>query len=265
MLADFLTCLNCNFMKFVSWNVNGIRAALRKGFLDQLDLLRADILCLQETKAEQAQLSAVSWQDDYHQFWNSARKKGYSGTAVFTKIEPINVSMGLGIDEHDQEGRVINLEYEDFFLVNVYVPNSQNELRRLDYRTQKWDFAFRRHVDHLQKIKPVIFGGDLNVAHREIDLARPKDNTRHAGFTAEERKSFDKLLATGFVDSFREFEKKGGHYTWWSYRAKARARNIGWRLDYFCISKGLKNRLKQAAILPEINASDHCPVSIVLD
>ncbi len=251
-------------MKLVSWNVNGIRAVLKKGFLDLLNDFDADIVCLQETKAMQEQVAEVEWPPEYHQVWNAAEKKGYSGTAVFTRQKPIASSLGIGAKKHDQEGRVINVEYDDFYLVNVYTPNSQNELRRLDYRTQEWDVAFRRHVKRLQKVKPVIFCGDLNVAHQEIDLARPKDNTKNAGFTPEERATFGQLLKSGFVDTFREFQSEGGHYTWWSYRAGARARNIGWRIDYFCASESLRPRLKDASILPDVQGSDHCPIVLEL-
>ena len=252
-------------MKLISWNVNGVRAVLKKGFLDILDGFEADVVCLQETKAMQEQVAEVEWPEEYHQVWNSAEKKGYSGTAVFTKKKPLSSSLGIGVSEHDREGRVINVEYDDFYLVNVYTPNSQNELRRLDYRTKEWDVAFLKHVKRLQKDKPVVFCGDLNVAHQEIDLARPKANTRNAGFTSEERASFDKILKAGFVDTFREFESGGGHYSWWSYRAGARGKNIGWRIDYFCASEALRPRLTGASILPEIMGSDHCPVVLDLD
>ncbi len=251
-------------MKLISWNVNGIRAVLKKGFLDDLAGFKADIVCLQETKAMQEQVAEVPWPKDYHQYWNAAEKKGYSGTVIFTREKPIDVTLGIGIKKHDREGRVINAEYPDFYVVNVYTPNSQNELARLDYRTLEWDVAFRRHVRRLAKTKPVIFCGDLNVAHQEIDLARPKDNTRNAGFTPQERESFSKLLKAGFVDSFREFEPGGGHYSWWSYRAGARAKNIGWRIDYFCVSKVWQSRLTNAFILPEVQGSDHCPVGLEL-
>ena len=251
-------------MRLGSWNVNGIRAVLKKGFLDQMDQCKADVICLQETKAMREQVAEVAWSSDYHQYWNAAEKKGYSGTAVFTKVKPENVLLGLGVKKHDREGRVITLEYQDFYLVNVYTPNSQNELRRLEYRTQEWDVAFRRFVKRLAKTKPLVFCGDLNVAHEEIDLARPKENTRNPGFTPEERESFGKLLKGGFVDSFREFETGGGHYSWWSYRAGAREKNVGWRIDYFCVSQALKNRMKHASILPDVMGSDHCPVVLEL-
>lgn len=251
-------------MKLISWNVNGVRAVLKKGFLDLMEGFDADIICLQETKAMEEQVAEVEWPSDYHQFWNSAEKKGYSGTAVFTKEKPIITSLGIGVSEHDREGRVINVEYPDFYLVNVYTPNSQNELRRLNYRTNEWDVAFRRHVKRLQKDKPVIFCGDLNVAHQEIDLARPKGNAKNPGFTPEERESFGKLLKSGFIDTFREFETGGGHYSWWSYRAGSREKNVGWRIDYFCVSEALRERLTRAAIMPEIMGSDHCPVVLEL-
>lgn len=251
-------------LKLVSWNVNGIRAALKKGFLELLNEWDVDILCLQETKAMQEQVSEVSWPDEYHQYWNAAEKKGYSGTAIFSRIQPEDVALGLGVKKHDKEGRVITADYGSFYLVNVYTPNSQNELRRLDYRTKEWDVAFRRYVKRLQQTKPVVFCGDLNVAHQEIDLARPKENTRNAGFTDEERDSFGKILKGGFVDTFREFENGGGHYSWWSYRAGAREKNIGWRIDYFCASEGLRSRLKAASIWPDVMGSDHCPVVLEL-
>ncbi len=251
-------------MKLVSWNVNGIRAVLKKGFLEQLARFGADVVCLQETKARREQTADVAWPAAYHQFWLAAERNGYSGTAVFTREQPLNVSFGMGMRKHDREGRVINLEYADFHLVNVYTPNSQDELARLDYRVREWDAVFRRHVKALERTKPVIFCGDLNVAHREIDLARPQANTRNAGFTQEERDSFTKYLEAGFVDTFREFEKGGGHYSWWSYRARARARNIGWRIDYFCVSEALRSRLVGASILPDVMGSDHCPVALEL-
>ena len=251
-------------MKLVSWNVNGIRAILKKGFLNLLDEFSTDVVCLQETKAHPDQVQNVSWPNDWHRFWNAAEKKGYSGTAVFTREKPLDVTCGMGVPKHDTEGRILNLEFPDFHLINVYTPNSQDELRRLDYRTREWDVAFRRHVKAKEKTKPVIFAGDLNVAHREIDLARPRENVRNAGFTPEERESFTQLLEAGFVDTFREFESQGGHYTWWSYRALARQKNLGWRIDYFCVSESLRSRLAQAGILSEILGSDHCPVTLEL-
>ncbi len=249
-------------MKLVSWNVNGIRAALGKGLGDFVTGANPDILCLQETKASPDQVSAPFF-EDFHHYWNSAEKKGYSGTVVFTREEPRAVSFGIGKPKHDKEGRVLTLEYDDFYLVNVYTPNSQNELRRLDYRME-WDKDFLAYVKKLEKTKPVIFCGDLNVAHQEIDIARPKQNRRNAGFTDEERAGFDNIVAAGFIDSFRHFHpEEPDHYSWWSYRAGARAKNIGWRIDYFCVSGSLSKNLKSASILSDVMGSDHCPV--VLD
>lgn len=247
-------------MKLISWNVNGIRACVKNGFLDSIKKEAADIICIQETKAHPDQVDPML--GDYVHFWNTAEKKGYSGTAIFSKMEPIEANYGIGIEEHDHEGRVITLEFRDYFLVNVYTPNSQRELARLDYRTQ-WDRDFLKFLKRLEKKKPVIFCGDLNVAHTEIDLANPKTNRRNAGFTDEEREGFDHVAEAGFIDSFREFEKGGGHYTWWSYMSNARAKNIGWRIDYFCLSPILRPRLKSAFIRPDIMGSDHCPVGIV--
>lgn len=252
-------------MKLVSWNVNGVRSVLGKGLLDFLVSSKPDILCLQETKAEQSQVDDLLWPREYHQFWNSAEKKGYSGTAIFTKEKPVNVTYGMGQKELDTEGRIVNAEFKDFTLVCVYTPNSQRELVRLDYRTKVWDPAFRAHLKKLEKSKPVIFCGDLNVAHKEIDLKNPKSNVRNAGFTIEERTSFDETLALGYVDTFREFEPGPNHYSWWSYRMDARARNIGWRIDYFGLSNKLRKRLKKAWIKPHVMGSDHCPVAIELD
>lgn len=250
-------------MKFISWNVNGIRACQKHNFEDFAAETDWDVLCLQETKArpEQVELKLAP----HHAFWNSAEKKGYSGTAIFSKVEPLAATYGIGMKKHDQEGRVITLEYKDYYLVNVYTPNSQRGLHRLDYRTIEWDMAFRRYVKRLQKTKPVIFCGDLNVAHNEIDLANPRSNRRNAGFTDEERQSFSQLLKGGFIDTFREFTPDGGHYSWWSYMGGARARNVGWRIDYFCISQPLRPRLASASILPEVTGSDHCPVVMELD
>ena len=250
-------------MKLISWNVNGIRAAINKGFLEFYNNADADILCVQETKARPEQVDFDV--NGYHQYWNSAEKKGYSGTAVFTKIKPLDVQLGMGIPEHDKEGRVITLEFSDFFLVNVYTPNSQRGLARLAYREKKWDVDFLKYTKALEKKKPVIFCGDLNVAHKEIDLANPKSNRKNAGFTDEERAGFDNIVAAGFIDTFREFNQEPGQYSWWSYRMNARARNIGWRIDYFCISKGLRPELKDAFIAPDIMGSDHCPVGIILE
>lgn len=243
----------------ISWNVNGIRAVLQKGFLDFVRDADPDILCLQETKAHPTQVDMELAQYPYH-YWNSAEKKGYSGTAIFSKIEPLQVSYGLGIAEHDREGRVITLEFERVFVVTVYTPNSQDGLRRLEYRTQEWDVAFLKYVKNLEKKKPVIFCGDLNVAHKEIDLANPKTNVKNPGFTPEERASFDNIVAAGFIDTFRFFNEEPHHYTWWSYRTRARERNVGWRIDYFCVSQSLIAHLKRAEILSDVMGSDHCPV-----
>ena len=249
-------------MKLISWNVNGIRACIKKGFMDFFTETDADIFCIQETKAHREQVELET--PGYHQYWNSAVKKGYSSTLVLTKSEPLSVTHDLGIEKHDQEGRVITAEYPDFYLVNVYTPNSKRGLLRLDYRTQEWDVDFLAHLKTLEETKPVIFCGDLNVAHKEIDLANPKTNQRNAGFTIEERQRFDKYIDAGFIDTFREFTAEGGHYSWWSYMAGARERNVGWRIDYFCISSTLRPRLQSARILPEILGSDHCPVEMVL-
>ncbi len=249
-------------MKLISWNVNGIRACIKKGFLDFFNETDADIFCIQETKAHREQVELET--PGYHQYWNSAVKKGYSSTLVLTKSEPLSVTHDLGIEKHGQEGRVITAEYPDFYLVNVYTPNSKRGLLRLDYRTQEWDVDFLAHLKKLEETKPVIFCGDLNVAHKEIDLANPKSNLRNAGFTIEERQRFDKYIDAGFIDTFREFTTEGGHYSWWSYMAGARARNVGWRIDYFCISPTLRPRLQSARILPDILGSDHCPVEMIL-
>ena len=249
-------------MKLISWNVNGLRAVLKKNFLEFLAAERPDILCLQETKCTPDQVEQL-WPASYTTFWNSAEKKGYSGTAIFTKERPLKVTPHIGVTEHDNEGRVLTAEYADFFLVNVYVPNSKRELTRLAYR-QQWDKDFLAHLKKLEKKKPVIWCGDLNVAHTEIDLSNPKANVKNHGFTPEERAGFDAVVKAGFVDTFREFEKSGGHYTWWSPMSNARARNIGWRLDYFLISQSLRPQLKRATILPQVMGSDHCPVMIEL-
>jgi exodeoxyribonuclease-3 len=254
--------LSSPHMKLISWNVNGIRAALKKGFLDFVNAEKADIVCVQETKAS-PEVVEVEWPAGYGAHWNWAEKKGYSGTLILSLTEPLAVTRGIGMAEHDREGRVLTAEFTDFFLVNVYVPNSQRELTRLDYR-QQWDRDFLKHLQALERTKPVIFCGDLNVAHTEIDLARPKDNVRNHGFTIEERTGFGALVEAGFVDTFREFEKGGGHYTWWSQMNNARARNIGWRIDYFLTSSALRARLKSARIYPHITGSDHCPVGLEL-
>lgn len=248
----------------ISWNVNGIRANIKKGFLDFIHEQNPDIICLQETKATPDQVN-LELSHDYHRFWNSSLiKKGYSGTAIFTKLQPLSTALGIGIEEHDQEGRVVTVEFKEFFLVNVYTPNSQPELTRLAYRTQKWDVAFLAYLKALEKQKPVVFCGDLNVAHKPIDLARPDANSFSAGFTREERDSFDRLVEAGFIDTFREFNQQAGQYTWWSYRAAARERNVGWRIDYFCVSQSLKSYLLDARIYPAILGSDHCPVSLTV-
>ncbi len=250
-------------MKLISWNVNGLRSILGKGLPDYIAREQPDILCLQETKARPDQVSHRF--EGYEIFWNSAERPGYSGTAILSRKKPVAVTNGIGRPEHDSEGRVITADFGDFFLVNVYTPNSQRELTRLDYRTREWTPAFLDHLLALQKTKPVVFCGDMNVAHKEIDLARPRENTRNAGFTAEERGAFDRILDGGFLDTFRRFESGGGHYTWWSYQNGARERNIGWRIDYFCVSEGLRGALKNAFIQPHVHGSDHCPVGLELD
>jgi len=249
-------------MKLISWNVNGLRAVLRKNFLEYLAEERPDILCLQETKAGPDDVEQL-WPADYTTYWNTAQKKGYSGTVIFTKQRPIRTACGIGMAEHDTEGRVLTAEFPEYHLVNVYVPNSKRELTRLPYR-QQWDRDFLRYLKKLEKKKPVIFCGDLNVAHTEIDLANPKANVKNHGFTPEERAGFDAFVKAGFIDTFREFKKDGGHYTWWAPFANARARNIGWRIDYFLASSALRPRLKKAFIRSEVLGSDHCPVGIEL-
>ncbi|MDA1044672.1 MAG: exodeoxyribonuclease III, partial [Verrucomicrobia bacterium] len=237
---------------------------LKKNFLDVLAEHRPDILCVQETKAEPSQVGDV-FPAEYKAYWDSAEKKGYSGTLILTRHEPLKVMTGIGVPEHDREGRVVALEFEDYHLVTVYTPNAQDELQRLDYRTRKWDVAFLNRMIQLDALKPVIFCGDLNVSHKEIDLARPKANRQNAGFTDEERAGFDNILAAGFYDSFRAYNEQPRQYTWWSYRAGAREKNIGWRLDYFCVSEKLRARVSNAFILPEIYGSDHCPVGLIFD
>ncbi len=251
-------------MKLVSWNVNGIRAVLKKGLLEFMESSRADVICLQETKAHPGDVQHVDWPSGYEAYWNSAVKKGYSGTVIFTKWKPLSVSNGIGLPEHDGEGRVITAEFADFYLVNVYQPNSQRGLTRLEYRVKAWDPAFLAYIRKLDRKKPVVFCGDLNVAHTEIDLANPKTNRRNAGFTDEERMGFSALLDGGFVDTFRVFEKGPGHYTWWSQMANCRARNIGWRVDYFVASERFSSSLKNAFIRPDVMGSDHCPVGLEL-
>ena len=249
-------------MKLISWNVNGIRACVQKGFLDFFKEVDADIFCIQESKMQAGQLDLEL--EGYHQYWNYAEKKGYSGTAIFTKKEPLSVQYGIGIEEHDHEGRVITLEFDDFYMVTVYTPNSQDELKRLEYR-MRWETDFLAYLKKLEETKPVIFCGDLNVAHKEIDLKNPKTNRRNPGFTDEERGKFTEVLESGFVDTFRYFYPDMENiYSWWSYRFSARAKNTGWRIDYFCVSESLKDRLEDAKILTEILGSDHCPVELDL-
>ena len=250
-------------MKLISWNVNGLRAVVNKGFYESFDKLNADIFCIQETKMQEGQLD-INF-DGYKMFLNSAVRKGYSGTAIFTKIVPSSVSYGIGIEEHDQEGRVITLEFKDFYLVDCYTPNAQRELTRLDYR-MKWENDFREYLKKLDKIKPVILCGDLNVAHNEIDLKNPKPNRGNAGFTDEERSQMTNLLNSGFVDSFRYlYPDKQDAYSWWSYMGKAREKNIGWRIDYFIVSEKIKDKIVDAKIHPEIMGSDHCPVELDME
>ena len=250
-------------MKLISWNVNGLRAAVQKGFLDYFNQEDADIFCLQETKLQAGQIDLEL--NGYHQYWNYAEKKGYSGTAIFTKKKPISVTYGLGIEEHDKEGRVITLEFDKFFMITVYTPNSQEALARLDYR-MKWEDDFRAYLLKLNEIKPVIVCGYLNVAHQEIDLKNPKTNRKNAGFSDEEREKMTKLLESGFVDSFRYFyPDKTDIYSWWSYRFSARAKNAGWRIDYFLVSDRIKENMKGAEIHTEILGSDHCPVLLNID
>lgn len=249
-------------MKLISWNVNGLRACMNKGFQDFLYASGADIFCVQETKMQKDQAEFDF--PGYEEYWNSAEKKGYSGTAIFTKIKPLNVSYDMGIAEHDQEGRVITAEFVDFYLVNVYTPNSQRELARLDYRMQ-WEDAFRAYVKQLDEKKPVIICGDLNVAHKEIDLKNFKTNHKNAGFTDEERAKMTELLEAGFIDSFRHlYPDKDGIYTWWSYMFKAREKNAGWRIDYFVVSNRLADRISDSLIYTDIMGSDHCPVGLIL-
>ena len=247
-------------MKLVSWNVNGLRACVTKGFVDIFNTLDADLFCVQETKLQQGQIDLDL--ERYHQYWNYAEKKGYSGTAVFTKEEPLDVIYGMGIEEHDKEGRCITLEFENFFLVTCYTPNSQNELKRLDYR-MKWEDDFRSYINSLDKKKPVVLCGDLNVAHKEIDLKNPKTNRKNAGFTDEEREKMTVLLDSGFIDSFRYlYPDKEGIYSWWSYRFNARKNNAGWRIDYFITSNSIKDKIEDAKIHTDILGSDHCPVEL---
>lgn len=249
-------------MKLISWNVNGLRACVGKGFMDAFQALDADVFCLQETKLQEGQIALDL--PGYEQYWNYAEKKGYSGTAVFTRVKPLNVFYGLGVPEHDHEGRVITLEFPDFFMTTVYTPNSQEELARLAYR-MTWEDAFLAKMKELEKTKPVIFCGDLNVAHQEIDLKNPKTNRKNAGFTDEERGKMTALLNAGFIDTYRYFYPDAEQqYSWWSYRFRAREKNAGWRIDYFIVSEALRDRLESASIHQEIFGSDHCPVELVI-
>ncbi len=249
-------------MKLISWNVNGLRAVMNKNFMEVFRTLDADCFCLQETKLQEGQIDFDP--EGYYSYWNYADKKGYSGTAIFTKVKPISVTRGMGIDEHDHEGRVLTLEFKDFYLTDVYVPNSQDELKRLDYR-MRWEDAFRNYQKELEKTKPVVFCGDLNVAHQEIDIKNPKTNHRNAGFTDEERGKMTELLESGFVDTFRYLYPETVTYSWWSYRFKARERNTGWRIDYFICSESLKDKIRDAKIHTDIMGSDHCPVELDLE
>lgn len=250
-------------MRLISWNVNGLRACVGKNFLDFFNEINADIFCIQESKLQEGQIDLNL--PGYYQYWNYAEKKGYSGTAIFTKKEPLSVSYGIGIPEHDKEGRVITLEFENFYMLTVYTPNSQNELARLSYRME-WEDAFLSYLKKLENTKPVIVCGDFNVAHQEIDLKNPKTNRKNAGFTDEEREKFTILLNSGFIDTFRHFYPDAeGIYSWWSYRFQARAKNAGWRIDYFLVSECLKENLKSAHIHTDILGSDHCPVECVLE
>lgn len=250
-------------MKLISWNVNGLRAVMNKGFKEFFESIDADAICLQETKLQEGQIEFAP--EGYYTYWNSALKKGYSGTVIFTKAKPINVTYGIGIEEHDQEGRVITAEYEGFYLVDCYTPNSQRELTRLDYR-MKWEDDFRKYLEELNQKKPVILCGDLNVAHNEIDLKNPKTNRHNAGFTDEERNKMTELLGAGFTDSFRYlYPDKTDIYSWWSYMFYAREKNAGWRIDYFIVSDSIKDKIKDSKILTEIMGSDHCPVELDIE
>ena len=250
-------------MKLISWNVNGIRACLNKGFKEFFEYEKADIFCIQETKCQEEQVELEF--ENYHSYWNSAEKKGYSGTAIFTKIKPIKVTKGIGIEEHDKEGRIITLEFDNFYLINNYTPNSKRELERLGYR-QIWEDEIRKYLLKLNKKKPVIMCGDLNVAHKEIDLKNPKQNRKNAGFTDEERNKMTELLEVGFIDSFRYlYPEKENAYSWWSYMGHAREKNVGWRIDYFITSESIKDNIKEAKIYPDIMGSDHCPVGLEIN
>jgi exodeoxyribonuclease-3 len=251
-------------MLLISWNVNGLRAVLGRTLPQFIADVQPDVLCLQETKAAEENVADMAWAQGYSACWCSAEKKGYSGTLVLSKSAPQSAVCGIGLPDHDGEGRVITAEFPGFYLVNVYTPNSKRDLSRLTYRTTQWDPAFLQYLQQLEKKKPVVFCGDLNCAHKEIDIARPKANLRTAGFTLDERLSFDKYIEAGFIDTFREFEPGPGHYSWWSAFGGARAKNVGWRIDYFLISRKLRPKLKRAFIMPEIHGSDHCPVGIEL-
>ncbi|AGX42542.1 exodeoxyribonuclease III [Clostridium saccharobutylicum] len=249
--------------KLISWNVNGLRACVKKGFLEYLKESDADIFCIQETKLQEGQIDLEL--DGYYDYWNYAEKKGYSGTAIFTKEKPLSVKIGMGIEEHDKEGRVITLEFSEFYIVNVYTPNSKQGLERIDYR-MVWEDVFREYLKGLENMKPVIVCGDLNVAHNEIDLKNPKSNRQNAGFSDQERSKIGELLDSGFIDTYRYFyPEKEGEYSWWSYRFNARANNAGWRIDYFLISESLKNKLNDAKIHAEVMGSDHCPVELTIN
>jgi len=249
-------------MKFISWNVNGIRAVLKKGFLDFAADANADVICLQEVRADPDQVELEL--PGYRAFWNPAEKKGYSGTLMLSRIEPLSARLGMKMPRHEGEGRVLTLEFPGYFLTTVYTPNAQRALTRLDYRVE-WDRDYLKFLKRLEKTKPVVFCGDLNVAHKEIDLANPKSNMKNAGFTPEEREGFDRIVRAGFIDTFREFEPGAGHYTWWSQMGGARARNIGWRIDYFCISSALRAKLAASRIHPGVMGSDHCPIAMELE
>lgn len=250
-------------MKLISWNVNGIRACVNKGFKDFFKEIDADIFCIQETKCQKGQIELEF--EGYESYWNSAEKKGYSGTAIFTKIKPLTIKYGIGKEEHDKEGRVITLEFDKFYMVNIYTPNSKRELERLDYR-MIWEDEIKKYLLHLNKIKPVIMCGDLNVAHKEIDLKNPKTNRHNAGFTDEERNKMTELLDAGFTDSFRyKYPDKENEYSWWSYMGRAREKNVGWRIDYFIVSNDIAKKIKDATIHQEVYGSDHCPVELIID
>ena len=250
-------------MKLISWNVNGIRACVNKGFIDFFNKIDADIFCIQETKCQKGQIELEF--EGYESYWNSAEKKGYSGTAIFTKIKPLTIKYGIGKEEHDKEGRVITLEFDKFYMVNIYTPNLKRELERLDYR-MIWEDEIKKYLLHLNKIKPVIMCGDLNVAHKEIDLKNPKTNRHNAGFTDEERNKMTELLDAGFTDSFRyKYPDKENEYSWWSYMGRAREKNVGWRIDYFIVSNDIAKKIKDATIHQEVYGSDHCPVELIID